>query len=294
MRARAAAATLVAIVLASPDAFADRDKAAAAYKQGAAAFAKNQFAEAAAAFDTAYAEDPRGASAYNAALAWQGAKDEPHAADDFARAIASTDLRADLVDNAKNQLAQLEARLGRLSITGPATAHFTVAHASGTPQMRVHVAPAHYVVHATYDGGANGDFPVDVAGGAEITVDVTPHVALPRPMATPLPEPTQRRGIFGPSTLPISLALIGAGAVAAGFSIGLGVAAVDSLAEFKASGYTQVPPHDRAVQQRDFSNAMLVTALVLGGVGVTALVTIHKVRVQAAVGPSAFVLRGTF
>jgi hypothetical protein len=102
------------------------------------------------------------------------------------------------------------------------------------------------------------------------------------------------RGILGPSTLPISLALIGAGVVAAGFSIGLGVAAVDSLSEFKASDYKSIPPHDRAVQQRDFSNAMLVTAIVLGGAGITALFTIHKVRVQAALGPAAFGLRGTF
>lgn len=292
MRARAAAATL-AFVLASSSAYADRDKAAAAYKQGTTDFAKGSFASAAASFDTAFAEDPRGASVYNAALAWQSAKDDARAADDFARAIAAADLRADLVDNAKTQLAQLEAKLGRVAIMGPASAHFTVAHASGSPPMHVHLAPAHYVVHATYDGGTSADFPIDVVAGAEAPVDVAPHVAAPPPIPPPL-EPARSRGIFGTSTLPISLALIGAGAVAAGFSIGLGVAAVDSLAEFKASGYTSVPPHDRAVQQRDFSNVMLVTAIVLGGVGITALVTIHKVRVQAAVGPGAFALRGTF
>ena len=280
-------------MLASGGARADRDKAAAAYKQGAAAFAKGSFAEAAAAFDTAFAEDPRGASVYNAALAWQSAKDDARAADDFARAIAAADLRADLVDNAKAQLAQLEPKLGRVSITGPTSAHFSVAHASGTLPARVHLAPAHYVVHATYDGGTSGDFPVDVVAGAEAPIDLTPHVA--PPVLAPLPpEPTRSRGIFGTSTLPISLALIGAGAVAAGFSIGLGVAAVDSLSEFKASNYTSAAPHDRAVQQRDFSNVMLVTAIVLGGVGITALVTIHKVRVQAALGPAAFALRGTF
>lgn len=286
-------AVTLAIVLVAPCALADRDKAAAAYKQGTAAFAKGSFAEAAAAFDTAYAEDPRGASVYNGALAWQGAKDDARAADDFARAVASTDLRADLADNAKAQLAQLEAKLGRVSITGPANAHFVVAHASGSLPARVHLAPAHYVVRATYDGGTSGDFSVDVSAGAEAPVDVTPHVVVLPPQPPP-PVPMRARGIFGPSTLPISIALIGAGAVAAGFSIGLGVAAVDSLAEFKASGYTSVPPHDRAVQQRDVSNAMLVTAVVFGAVGITALVTIHKVRVQAALGPSALVLRGTF
>src|SRR5262249_5117942 len=135
----------------------------------------------------------------------------------------------------------------------------------------------------------------DVTAGSEAPIDVTPpHVVAPPVLAPPPPEPTTSRGVFGTSTLPISLALIGAGAIAAGFSIGLGVAAVDSLAEFKASGYTQVPPPDRAVQQRDSSNALLITAIVLGGVGITGLITIHKVRVQAAIGPSAFVLRGTF
>ncbi len=274
-------------------AHADRDKAATAYKQGSAAFAKGAFGEAAALFESAFSEDPRGASIYNAALSWQNARDDARAADDFTRAIASSDLRADLLDNSKAQLAKLETTLGRVALTGPPGAHFAVAHANGTTPAQVHLAPGHYVVHTTFEGAMSNDVPIDISAGALTSTDLTPHAVAPV-VAVHVDEPTKRTGVIGKATLPISLVVIGTAAVAAGFWIGLGVAALDASNTFHASNLYDGAAHDKAVTFRDWSNVTFVTALVLGTVGVAALATVHSVKVQAAVGPGSLVLHGTF
>lgn len=282
----------IAIVCVAGAARADRDKAAVAYKQGTADFARGSFASAAASFDTAFVEDPRGASAYNAALSWQGAHDDPRAADDFARAIAAGNLAKDLLAKAKVELAKLEATLGRVSITGAAGARYAFAHANGAAPAVVHVTPGHYVVHATFDGGATADFPVDAAAGAEAPVAVAPpRQATPPP---PPPEETRQRGILGPATLPISLSVLGAGAVAGGFAVALGFATVDALAAYKQTGYTSQDAHDHATSLRDWTNVTFVTALVLGAAGIGALVTVHRVKVRASVGLGSLTLSGSF
>jgi hypothetical protein len=297
LNARATALAL-AIILASGSALADRSKAAVAYKEGTAAFARGAFAEAAAAFESAFAEDPRGASVYNAALAWQSAHADARAADDFERAVAAGDLRPDLLDNAKTQLAKLEPTLGRVSITGPAGAHYSVAHASGAPPASVHLAPGHYAVHATYDAGASAELSVDVTPGVAGHVDLPPpQAATPAETVIPAPvavEPTRSSGVLGPTTLPIAIGLLGAGVVAGGFSVGFGVEAKSALNEFTQSGDTSQSAHDRAVSNRNLSNAMLIGALVVGGTGIAALVTVRRVKVQAAVGPGSLLLQGTF
>lgn len=294
MNARTLSGLLAALLcLLAVPARADREKAAAAYKEGAEQFAKGAFAEAAASFDAAFAEDPRGASAYNAALSWQSAHDDPRAADDFARAIGAGDLAEPLVANAKNQLATLEASLGRIAVAGPPGARYAFAHASGAPPAVVHVAPGHYVVHATFDGGTSGDFPVDATAGAEQRVDlVAPKIVV---AAKPAPvEVIRRGGVLGPATLPLGVAFVGAGAVAGGFAIGLGVATLDALDAYKKTGYTSQSAHDHASALRDWTNVAFGSALALGALGIALLVTVHRVRVQAALGPGSLSLRGTF
>ena len=296
------AALVLAVVLVAPSAFADREKAAAAYKQGAADFARGDFTTAAAAFDSAFAEDPRGASAYNAALSWQGAHDEPRAADDFARAIAAGDLHEDLLEAAKKALAKLETTLGRVSIAGPAGAKYSVAHASGATPAVVHLRPEHYVVHATLPSGATHDYPVDVVAGSEQHVDLAaPVVATtttttqPPPTQPPPPaEKVERRGVLGSATLPVGIGLVSAGVVGGGFAIGLGFATLDALDAYKKTGYTSQSAHDNATALRDWTNVALVSAVVLGAAGIAALATIHKVKVEATVGLGSLVVRGTF
>jgi len=292
--AKACAVLLGFVVCATtPRAWADRDKAAAAYKQGSAAFAHGAFGEAAAAFETAYVEDPRAASIYNAALSWQGAHDDARAADDFARAIAATDLQPDLLDNAKTQLAKLETTLGKLTLGGPAGARFAVAHASGGVPADVHLTSGHYIVHVKYADATTGDFGVDVAAGASAHVDLTYH-AIVAPPPPPPPPVMQARGVLGEKTLPISIALIGAGAVAGGFAIGLGVATLNAINDLKQSGDTSQSAHDSATSLRAWTDVFFIGALLLGGAGIAALATIHRVQVQAALGPGSFVVRGTF
>ena len=153
--------------------------------------------------------------------------------------------------------------------------------------------PRHYVVHATYDGGDERRLPVDVAAGAEAPVDVTPHV-VGAAASRPRPSRDTTRGILGPSTLPISISLLGAGAVAGGFSIALGVARWTRSPSSKQTGYTSQDAHDHAPSLRDCTNVMFVTALVLGAAGIAALVTVHRVKVRASVGLGSLTLSGSF
>jgi hypothetical protein len=282
-----------ALFMATSSAWADRDKAAASYKQGVAAFAHNAFGEAAAAFEAAYAEDPRGASIYNAALSWQGMHEDARAADDFARAMASSDLKQDLLDNAKTQLAKLEAALAKLTIDGPAGARFSVAHASGSVPFEVHVAPGHYVVHATYSDGTSGDFAIDGVAAAAAEVDLKPRAVVTLEPFPTIPV-THVEGVLGTKTLPISLALIGGGVVAGGVAIGLGVATLGAINNLKQSGDTSQSAHDSATSLRAWTDVFFVGALLVGGAGIAALVTVHRVQVRAALGPGSFMLQGTF
>jgi len=289
-----AAVFVLASLLITQRALADRDRAATLYKEGSAAFEKGQFTQAAAAFDGAYAEDPRGASAYNAALSWQNAHEAARAADDFAAALRAGDLGADLQADAKKQLTQLEAQLGQISIAGPAGSTFAVAHAKGSPPGMVHVTPGRWVVHASYQDGKSGDYPVDVAASATASVDVTPHVAPPVEQQQPVQEKTTPGGVFGAATIPVGISFVGVGVVATGFYIALGVATLDALSEFQQSGYHSQDAHDRAASLRTWTNVTFAAAVVMGGAGIATLVTSHRVKVQAAIGLGSLSLRGTF
>ncbi len=295
MKVRLASALALALALAAPAARADREKAAAAYKSAAADFARGAFADAAASFESAFAEDPRGASAYNAALSWQNAHDDARAADDFARALAAGDLGDALRTNAVKQLAKLEATLGRVSISGPAGARFALAHARGAPPAIVHVAPGHYVVHATFEGGASSDVPVDVAAGAEQHVDVAPPPPpTPPPPPAPPPEIVRREGLLGAPTAGVSIGLLGGAVVGAGFAIGLGVAAIDALDAYKQTGYSSQAAHDHATALRDACSVVIVSASALAAAGLALLLTIHRVHVRASVGVGSFAVAGVF
>jgi hypothetical protein len=125
-------------------------------------------------------------------------------------------------------------------------------------------------------------------------VDVTPHAVVTlAPLPPPLPE-TQSGGVLGPKTLPISLALIGGGVVAGGFAIGLGIATLDAISSLKQSGDMSQSAHDSATSLRVWTDVAFIGALVIGGAGIAALVTVHRVKVEAALGPGAFMLHGTF
>ena len=297
---------------------ADREKAAAAYKAATAAFAHGAFNDAAVLFETAFAEDARGGSIYNAGLAWQSAHDDARAADDFVRAVAFSDLSKELSDNAKVQLAKIEPTVAKLHVDGPPDAIVSVQHQTpagapidtritatsgrGSIPVDAYLAPGRYLVHATYSDGSTGDFPVNAAGGTPIRVDVTPHPAAPNPPAE-LPPPSETpeiraTGLLGPPTLGVGIGLIAAGAVAGGFAIGLGVATLDALNQYKSVNGINLPlatsDHDQTVNLQAWTNVMFVTALVLGAAGIVAVVTVHRVKLHATVGLGSLGLSGTF
>ena len=285
----------LAFFVLTANARADREKAAAAYKAATTAFAQGAFTDAATLFETAQAEDPRGPNVYNAALSWQSAREYARAADDFVRALASPDLPAELNQNARTQLAKLEPILAKVSIEGPSGARATVAHAHAAVPADVHLKPGHWVVHVTYSDGDTGDFPVNAAAGASVRLDVTPRpvtaAVVPPPPSAPIePHPSvPMTGALGAPTLAVGIAMIATGVVTGGISVGLGVAALASYNQYKQSGLTSRPEHDSAVTLRDWTNATLIAALVLGAAGITLAATVHRVKVQVGVGSLSLV-----
>lgn len=287
MRALPILAFVLSSLCAAGGALADRAKAGALYHAGEAAFAKGDFRGAAASFEAAFKEDPRGASVYNAAHSWEGANELAHAAEDFDAALKAGDLSAELTKTAQEHLTALDQKLGRVHLEGASGTTVQVAQLDGaTLPADVRVQPGHYTIHAKTSAGVTFDRDIDVAAGAQLRIEVSPP---PPPVAPPPPVEAAPRpgmtGIVGKATLPIGIAFSGACVVLAATTIGLGLATVSASDDYQASGYHSQDLHDQAVSLRLWTNVTLVGAVITGALGVGALLTLHKQKTELSFAP---------
>lgn len=175
------------------------EQAARTFRTGAGAYARGDFAAAARAFEAAYRMAPRGAAVYNAGLAWEGAGDPAHAADDYAATVGALDARPEQRADASSRLRALEARLSRLVVTGPPDAHVSVDGAPDAPlPIGVHLAPGRHALRATYANGRGESRAFEADAGGEVEVRVgepsePPSASTaPAPPAPPPPASTAR------------------------------------------------------------------------------------------------------
>ncbi len=288
MKARTFALTL-ALLCAAGAAHADRARAVTLYHAGEAAFAKNDFKTAATSFEAAYKEEPHGASVYNAALSWESVGDLARAADDFDLSLKASDLPANLATTAREHLAKLDPKIGRVHVEGAAGTKVQIGSLDAAPvPTDVRLAPGHYTIHATTSGGAV-DRDVDVAAGAQVRVDIAPPVVTPTappPVQAPLPPVTEEKpsapltGIIGKPTLAVGVALTSVAVGLTAVTIGLGVATLNAASDYQASGYHDQALHDQAVSLRLATNVVLVSAIVTGALGIGALLTVHKQKTE--------------
>lgn len=265
------AATLV--LATAPRATAD-DVAAAAkfFAEGKSAYARGDNRAAALAFEEAYRRAPRGAAIFNAATAWDAAGDPPRAADDYALAIASSDLDDAKKKEATTQLAKLEAQLGRISITGPSSARVNVAHViDGTLPLVVHVRPGAHEIRAQFAGGKSEARTVKVDGGAIENVVFEEKAAAATPVvtaqATPTPPPAEPVETSHPARA-WGFVSLGAGALFGGTAVFLGVRALSARDDYDASGHRDAAARDRASQLRTWANVSWAAAGTFAALGV--------------------------
>jgi hypothetical protein len=269
---------LAALALATPARAQAEPTAAAAYRAGEDAYRRGAFVESARSFETAFRRDPRGASIYNAALAWQAAHDMPRAADDYAAALETTDLPPSFASDAHARLSALEQTLGRIDVTAPAGARVTVAQAAGlTCPARVHVTPGTYAVRVVYANARRQTKSVAASSGEPVSVvfeqppeEPVPPAAEPRSEAPPS-SPSSPPSASSPSSSSTSSPVLGWVALGSGAALGI-VGAVlyfdakSARDDYVAGGDTDVGLHDRAKN-------LLVASWIAAGVGVAAAAT---------------------
>jgi hypothetical protein len=170
------------MVLVLTAASAEEGAAEQSFQAGRRVYATGDYRGAALLFEQAFHTAPRGAAAYNAGLAWELAHEDARAADDYDNALAATDLKDALADDARVRLRRLEAHLGRIDVLAEGGAVISVAHAERVAApAHIHVAPGSYVVRAIWPDGRASTRDVAATAGAVVTVTVT--VDVPKPFA---------------------------------------------------------------------------------------------------------------
>ncbi len=239
MKRLAARALLLAVLASSQAALAlptpeDQQRAGESFRQAEAAFARKEYAAAAAAFEQAAAFAPHPTAFLNAAEAWELAGDPVRAAQACARARSVPDAAPSFVAEAERRLKALAPRVVTLDLVGPPGSR---ARVDGGPEVlaptTVFVAAGdHFVSVVDAAGGTARAIPVSVLEGARVRVDVSSAGArrVDPPSTGPAgPDPPAEvepaSGVEVPVATWVSFGVAGAAAVAMGVFGGLTIAA---------------------------------------------------------------------
>lgn len=268
------------------------------FQRGKAAFAAKRYVEAATAFGEAFAIVPDAGTAFNAALAWESAKDPARAGDAYLQAIETGGLDSTRESDARRALGQIESKLARVTVSATAEARISLAYRDSIGPITVHVAPGRYQAVATFVDGARATRTIDVERGP-VAVEIAPTpvgavaarpVGKPRPVAPPSDAGAVRRAI--------GFASLGLGVAGGATAIALGVLAIDARDEFEAGGRRSRELHDDAAGLRIGTNVAwgLAGAFVITG---TVLVATsfdagQPATVALCVGPTRFAVCGSF
>lgn len=278
---RAARATALAMSLscaATPASAEGEDERAAArlFRAGTAAFEAGDYTAAAHAFEEAHRRVPRGAAVYNAALAWEAAKQPARAADGYEGALADGTLASAAADDARKRLAALERALGVIEVTGPFGSTVSASHVSeAKTTRRIHLEPREHVVTLRYPSGRVERRLVAVRAQSAIAITFAPE---PAPQA---PAPTADRTSDAPKTQRV-VGWLGVGSAVAftGVAAVLGVKALSARDEYDASGRTDLDARSDAVAYRTWANVSWAAAGVLGATGVVLVLTAPSTTVK--------------
>ncbi len=264
-----------ALLLADRPAHADeseRDVAAQFFEAGAAAAKRGEYRVCAEAFTEANKRAPHGATLFNAALCWENDGDLPRAANDFVQALRLGQLSPTQEDQAKRRRDELAAKLGKIEVTGPTGAKGSVGPVSDrTIPFSTYVTPGELEVTVDSQGESVSQT-VKVRAGEKKSVSLElPEADEPAPPPQQ-PEPSTPSKSIQPT---VGWALVGGGVVAGAVSIGFYFSAVSARNDFNDHPDDQ-ELHDKAQSRLTVARLSGVAALLLGGAGVTLILTAPK------------------
>lgn len=280
MRARRAVMLAAALALVAPEAAAGDGVAAAraAFDAADAAFRRGDHRAAATGYETAFRLAPNGIAAYNAALAWKSAGEPAREADALALALSTAGLPGEKVQTATARLEALRQGLAILSVEAPAGSRVSVAHVEGAPApLRVHVAPGEVDVVVELPGGAREERRERASAGATVSVEIAP----------PAKDAPREETAAGSTQRTLGWVSVGAGGLAGGAAIGMGIGFLAAKATFDASGYHDKSARDLAVTLRAGAIAAGIGAGALAATGLVLVLTAGPREAAAGAGPRA-------
>lgn len=306
MKRRAATLTLLCAMLAAGPARADEASAAETFRAGKAAYARGEYRAAALSFEAAFREQPHGAALYNAGQSWLAAGALPRAADAYSAALRAGGLDAAQEADARVHLTELETSLGTITVTAPPGALISLEHVERAPApATVHVTAGEHSARADLPDGRSVNKPLRAAAGERLTLAIEGPPAqsaapLGQSSAAPVAGGAEPRS--GPSGRQIAgMSSLGAGVIAGGLAIGLGVTALDARDAFDASQHTDRDARERAANFQALTNVSWVAAGTLSALGVVLLVTSIRpspassgVKTTVRMLPGGAVLSGSF
>lgn len=215
---------------------ADQEKARQSFTVGKAAYAKGDFAGAAAAFEQAAFYAPHPSPLLNAAESWELAEKPARAAQLCDRVLEMPNIDPQFVKGAQQELAKVEKKVGTIVVKAPQKARIEVdEHEETTAKIRV--MPGAHKVKVTDGEGEARTQSVTVAGGESKDLDFLtpgpPKTEDTKPSALleqKRDEETKRGG--GP---PLATWIcFGAGAVATGVGVYFGIQTLGAKDDFDA------------------------------------------------------------
>jgi hypothetical protein len=282
--ARLRTAGLAASLLLFPaaSAFAQEDaaiveEARRLYNDARKAFKDDRFSEAAIGFEAASKLRPHAVALYTAAQAWELAGHKARAADAFARALATPQLDDTQAERARKRLAELEAELGSVVVSGEETTRVQLDdHSEVTAPARLHAEPGDHTLLIVRADGSSDRRQVSVGKGETIEVDAEAREEADEgeaeevktvPLSEPKQQPVRVEAAAGPPLMrTLGFVGIGAGVAALGGGILLGLSAQDAEDTYKSAPTQATLDHAEGLESK--TNIMLVAGGVLTAVGV--------------------------
>ncbi len=242
-----------------------RAAASETFREAQAAFARRDFAAAAAAFEQTARTLPHATTWLNAAEAWEKRGDWVRAAEDCDRALGVPDTAPEIRREAERRLAVALPRVATLEVRGPRgfTARIDGSAEEALPIKRRLPPGPHRVVVTELRTTREQTHQVLIAAGATRTIEVSPEAspAAPRQIETTTPPPREARSV--PTASCIAWGAGGALAATAGV---LGVQTLNAKAAYE-DGPTQ-KTLDTFRRDRLLTNTFAGGAIVALGVGV--------------------------
>lgn len=260
-------------------------EAAALEKEGRDAFSAGKFQEAGEKFDAANRLAPHAQLRFNAALAWEKAREPARAADAYEGALRQGGLDDQREKRAQTALAGLKETLGYVKVPRPVSGTLTIAHLTRAPiPAQFHLAPGQYKMDVESPDGAKTEKTVGVKAGEIVTVEVElessePSVAIQRTKdASSDSTPPSHDAPLDPTATGSARKTWGWIAIGTGVALGgaaayFGTQTTKAKNDYEDSDFTDADARDRGVRNRTFTNIALGGAIVGVGVGSYLLLT---------------------